>query len=160
MKLEPSPFLPIYKSTMRRYKDKLWTWLLPNAPKDIDKKEWMRHGGKWIIFDRKVRIVKLAKKLEPYIDSGEIESAKYWNGDPCAINVYSLDRDKEKTWKILERLGAGDSKVWEYDYAWDKNIRNPSDFMYSWLSKFRTILQSYGPIGTLRLIKEILKPKV
>jgi hypothetical protein len=31
----------------------------------------------------------------------------------------------------------------EYDYAWDKNIRDPFGFMYSWFSKFRTILQSY-----------------
>ncbi len=144
---------------MRRYKDMLWTWLLPDTPRNIDKEEWMRHGGKWIIFDRKDRILKLAKKLEPYIDSGEIGSAKYWNEDPSAINVYSLDKDKEKTWEILERFGAGDNKVWEYDYAWDKNIRNPFDFMYSWFSKLRTILQSYGPIGTLNLIREILKPK-
>lgn len=144
---------------MRRYKDMLWTWLLPDTQKDIDKKEWVRHGGKWIIFDKKERIVKLAKKLESYIDSGEIEGAKYWNGDPSAINVYSLDKDKEKIWSILSELGAGNSRVWEYDYALDKNVRNPLDFMYSWFSKFRTILKSYGLIGTFNLIREILKPR-
>jgi hypothetical protein len=144
---------------MHEVKDMLWTWLLPDAEREIDREEWVRHGGKWIIFDGKERIVKLAEQLAPRIDSGEIESAKYWNKDPGAICVYSLDRDRDKIRHILEKLGAGNDKVWEYDYAWDKNIRNPVNFMYSWLSKFRTILQSYGLAGTLQLIKEILKPK-
>ena len=30
----------------------------------------------------------------------------------------------------LERLGAGDSIVWEYDFAWDKNIREPLEFLF------------------------------
>jgi hypothetical protein len=143
---------------MHEVKDMLWTWLLPDAPRETDREEWMRHGGKWIIFDRKEQIVALAKKLGPSIDSGEIESAKYWNKDPGAICVYSLDRDKDKTGDILLKLGSGTDRVWEYDYAWDKNIQNPVNFMYSWFSKFRTILQSYGLIGTLQLIREILKP--
>ncbi len=125
----------------------------------MDRGEWIRHGGKWIIFDKKDRIVVLAEKLRLLIDSGEIESAKYWNGDPSAICVYSLDREKEKVRDILKKLGAGNDKVWEYDYAWDKNIRNPLNFMYSWFSKITTILKSYGLTGTLRLINEILKPK-
>jgi hypothetical protein len=144
---------------MHEVKDRLWTWLLPDARRDIDREEWGRHGGKWIIFDRKERIRILAEKLGPLIDSGKIESAKYWNKDPGAICVYSLDRDRQKIWAILKGLGAGNDKVWEYDYAWDKNIRKPIDFMYSWCSKFKTILRSYGLAGTLRLIKEILKPK-
>ena len=144
---------------MHKVQDMLWTRLLPDAQRDIDREEWIRHGGKWIIFDRKDRLISLSERLGPKIDSGEIESAKYWNKDPGAICVYSLDRDKERVWGILKGLGAGNSKVWEYDYAWDKNIRNPVNFMYSWFSKFRTILQSYGLAGTLQLIKEILKPK-
>jgi hypothetical protein len=144
---------------MREVKDMLWTWLLPDSREDMDREEWLRHGGKWIIFDKKDRIVILAEKLRPLIDSGEIESAKYWNKDPSAICVYSLDREKERIWNILEELGAGNDKVWEYDYAWNKNIQNPVNFMYSWCSKIRTILQSYGLAGTFRLIKEVLKPK-
>jgi hypothetical protein len=143
---------------MHEVKDILWTRLLPDAAKETGKEEWMRHGGKWIIFGRREEIVRLAKKLGPSIDSGELESAKYWNRDPSAICVYSLDRDKDKTWDILRKLGSGTDRVWEYDYAWDKNIQNPVNFMYSWFSKFRTILQSYGPVGTLQLIKELLKP--
>ncbi len=144
---------------MRELKDMLWTWLLPDAQGGMNREEWLRHGGKWIIFDKKGRIVALAEGLGPLIDSGKIESAKYWNKDPSAICVYSLDRDKDKVWDILKGLGAGNDKVWEYDYAWDKNIQNPVNFMYSWFSKLTTILKSYGLAGTLGLIKEILKPR-
>jgi hypothetical protein len=143
---------------MHQVKDLLWTWLMPDLPRETNKEEWRQHGGKWIIFDRKERIVGLAERLGTFIDSGEIEGAKYWNGDPSAVCVYSLDSDKERVWEILKTLGAGRSRVWEYDYAWDKNIREPFTFVYSWFSKFRTILQSYGIIGTLRLIREVLKP--
>jgi hypothetical protein len=142
---------------MKTAKDILWTWLLPEVPKETERREWMRRGGKWIIFDRKERIEELAQKLGPLIDTGEIDTAKYWNGDPSAINVYSLDREREKTRAILERLGARRVMVWEYDYAWDKNIRSPFRFAYSWFSKFRTILQSYGIRGTIRLAREVLK---
>ncbi len=144
---------------MHKVKDMLWTRLLPETERSINKEEWTRHGGKWIIFARKDSIELLAEKLGRMIDSGEIESAKYWNEDPSAICVYSLDRDRGRVWDILKGIGAGNDKVWEYDYAWDKNIQNPVNFIYSWFSKFRTILQSYGLAGTLRLIKEVLKPR-
>ncbi len=142
---------------MRTEKDMLWTWLLPDAIREFDRRVWIEHGGKWIIFDRRNRIRALAEKLGPLIDRGEIESAKYWNEDPSAICVYCLDKDKDRTWDILKRFGAGNSKVWEYDYAMDKNLKDPLAFVYSWGSKFRTIFQSYGIIGSIRLAREILK---
>jgi hypothetical protein len=46
--------------------------------------------------------------------------------------------------------------VWEYDYALGKNLRSPFTFAYSWFSKFRTILASYGLAGTARLIGDVL----
>ncbi len=141
---------------MQVEKDRIWTWFLPDGGGSIDKDEWIRHGGKWIIFDSKERILKIADKIAPFIDSGEINSAKCWNGDPSAINVYSLDKDKEKTWQILKQSGARACKVWEYDYAWNKNINRPFDFVYSWSSKFSTILRSYGILGTLQLLREFL----
>jgi hypothetical protein len=142
---------------MHRLKDMLWTWLLPDVERGMNREEWLRHGGKWIIFDRRERLETLAERLGPFIDSGEIESAKYWNEDPGAICVYSLDRQKEDVWNILKGLGAGNDRVWEYDYAWDKNIRSPMTFLYSWFSKLKTIFMSYGFSGTLRLIREILR---
>jgi hypothetical protein len=144
---------------MRKAKDALWTWLLPEGPRPVDMDRWKSHGGKWIVFDRKDRILALARKISPFIDSGEVESAKYWNGDPSALCVYSLDRDRDKVLSILKELGAKGAMVWEFDYAWDKNIGRPIDFAFSWFSKFRTILQSYGLLGSLRLAREILKPR-
>ncbi len=127
---------------MKQIKDIIWTRLLPDKDRKIDAREWTRRGGKWIVFDSEERIKDLAGRLGTYIDTGEIESAKYWNGNPSAVNVYSLDRDRMKTREILKKLGARYVMVWEYDYAWDKNLRAPLTFVYSWYSKFRTILQS------------------
>jgi len=142
---------------MRQRKDAIWTWLLPDAPREIDKSTWSRSGGKWIVFDDGDRIKELATKLAPFIDAGDIESAKYWNGDPSAINVYSLDRDRWKTRNILKELGARYVLVWEYDYALDKNLLSPLTFAYSWFSKLRTILKSRGFAGSMQLLKEALK---
>jgi hypothetical protein len=142
---------------MRQIRDDIWTRLLPDEPRGIDGGVWIRHGGKWIVFDDQSRILDLAEKLAPYIDAGEIESAKYWNGDPSAINVYSLDRDRAKTRAILKSLGARYVLIWEYDYALGKNLQTPVTFAYSWFSKFRTILQSRGFRGSGRLLKEALK---
>ncbi len=144
---------------MRHIKDDIWTRLLPDTQREIDISTWSRRGGKWIVFDDEDRIKDLARKLAPFIDAGEVESAKYWNGNPSAINVYSLDRDRWKIKKILKNLGARYVLVWEYDYALDKNLLSPFTFAYSWFSKFRTILQSRGIAGSMQLLKDALKLK-
>jgi hypothetical protein len=144
---------------MRQIKDDIWIRLLPDIQREIDISTWSRSGGKWIVFDDEDRIKDLAGKLAPFIDAGEVESAKYWNGNPSAINVYSLDRDRWKTRKILKDLGARYVLIWEYDYALDKNLLSPFTFAYSWFSKFKTILQSRGIAGSMQLLKEVLKLK-
>jgi hypothetical protein len=144
---------------MRQIKDDIWIRLLPDIQREIDISTWSRSGGKWIVFDDEDRIKDLAGKLAPFIDAGEVESAKYWNGNPSAINVYSLDRDRWKTRKILKDLGARHVLIWEYDYALDKNLLSPFTFAYSWFSKFKTILQSRGIAGSMQLLKEVLKLK-
>lgn len=141
---------------MKTAKDIVWTRLLPDEPRAFDRKKWTRSGGKWIVFDSREAIETLAEKLAPFIDSGEIESAKLWNGDPSAINVYSLDSDRGKVREILKQAGARYVLVWEYDYAMARNFLHPFTFTYSWFSKFRTILASYGLAGSLRLLKEAL----
>jgi hypothetical protein len=145
---------------MKTSKDKLWTWLFPDEPRHFDRAGWVRHGGKWIVFDDRKAIEALAEKLEPFIDSGEIASAKYWNGDPSAINVYSLDRDRGKVRGLLKEAGARYVLVWEYDYALGKNLLRPLTFVYSWFSKFRTILASYGLAGSMRLLMKVLSQRV
>jgi hypothetical protein len=67
-------------------------------------------------------------------------------------------RDREKTRLLLDRLGAGHSRVWEYDYAWEKIIRKPFNFTYSWSLKFIIILRSYGMLGTINLMREVFIP--
>jgi hypothetical protein len=144
---------------VRTAKDLLWTWLLPEESRTFDRALWVRRGGKWIVFDKRDAIAALAERLAPYIDSGEIESAKYWNGDPSAINVYSLDSDRGRVWSILKEAGARHVLVWEYDYAMGKNFLRPVTFAYSWFSKFRTIFASYGLAGSIRLLKEVLSQR-
>lgn len=145
---------------MRKVQDLLWTWLIPETERKSDRSEWVRHGGKWIVFDAKEKILGLAERLGPHLDAGDVDGAKYWNGDPSAMCVYSLDREKGRVGALLDKLGAGWDRVWEYDYAWDKNIRSPLTFLYSWYSKLSTILRSYGIAGTLRLIREVLRPRL
>ncbi len=142
---------------MKRVEDMLWVWLRADQQDRGTGKEWRRQGGKWIVFDTRERIELLAERLGPYIDSGEIKGAKYWKGDPSAINVYSLDWEKERVLEILVNLGASRSRVWEYDYAWDRNLQAPFSFVYSWCSKFSTILPSYGVIGSLRLARDAIR---
>jgi hypothetical protein len=137
----------------------LWIRYLPDEPRAIDHREWVRHGGKWIVFDSREEIAALAEKLAPFIDTGEIPSAKAWNGDPSAINVYCLNHDRGKVRQILKQAGARYVLVWEYDYAMGKNLLRPLTFAYSWFSKFRTILQSYGLAGSMRLLREVLSQK-
>src|SRR5512140_956645 len=136
---------------MRMTKDMLWTRFAPDRDIGFDQEEWMQHGGKWIVFDDRKAIDALAARLAQFIDSGDIAAAKLWNGDPSAVNVYSLDRDRGKVREILKQAGARHVLVWEYDYALGKNLRSPFTFAYSWFSKFRTILASYGFAGTARL---------
>ena len=132
-------------------------WLSPDGGSRPPGPEWSRHGGKWILFAGLAEIESLAGRLAPYIDRGEIPGAKYWNGDPSAINVYSLDRDKGRSAEILEEAGAPGYKVWEYDHAWDKNLANPCAFLYSQTSKLSTILESQGLRGALELAGELLR---
>ena len=141
---------------MKTSNDILWTRFAPDKAVDIDEREWRRHGGKWIVFDDRKMIDALAAGLAPFIDSGEIAAVKMWNGEPSAVNVYSLDRDRGKVREILKRIGARYVLVWEYDFALGKNLRSPFTFAYSWFSKFRTILASYGLAGTARLIRDVL----
>lgn len=77
---------------MRQIKDDIWTRLLPDTERLIDTSTWLRSGGKWIVFDDEDQIKILAGKLAPFIDAGEIVSAKYWNGNPVQSTSIRLIR--------------------------------------------------------------------
>jgi hypothetical protein len=57
---------------------------------------------------------------------------------------------------LTARDGFG---TWEYDYALGKNLLRPLTFVYSWFSKFRTILASYGLAGSMRLLRKVLSQR-
>jgi hypothetical protein len=134
------------------YETKFWTWIIPKEPREP--KNWAEHGGKWIVFGKKEKFMALAKEIEPYIERGEIESAKYWNWDTSALCVYSLDKDREKVREILLRHGLK-PRVWDYDYAHHKNIIRPLNWTVSHFSKLWVLLKSFGIRGTLQFLKGI-----
>ncbi len=138
---------------VNRIEESLWTWLRPDALRETNQDEWRAHGGKWIVFDRLAKTESLAESLGPLIDRAEIESAKFWRKDPSAICVYTHDSRRAEVWEILRAAGAGRQRVWEYDFAWGKNLANPVDFTYSQASKLRTILRSYGCRGAWQLLR-------
>jgi hypothetical protein len=143
---------------MRIVKEKIWTWFLPDDHRPLNPDQWRQYGGKWLVFDRRAQLLALVHKLKPFIDSGDIHAAKSWNGDPSGLNIYALDKDKQKVKTIVESCGAKPQKVWEYDYAWGKNVTRPVDFIYSWASKFITIYKSSGICGAIQLLKNSANP--
>lgn len=135
------------------YKTEFWTWVLPG--KQREPKDWEEYGGKWIVFNKKERMEKLAKQLEPYVERGEIESAKYWNWDTSALCVYCLDKDRDRVKLILSEHGFK-PRVWDYDYAHLKNITRPLNWTVSHFSKLWVLLRSFGVRGTLRFLIGII----
>lgn len=84
-------------------------------------KEYFEHYGKWLIFSRdQARLQELARKLDPYVERGEISSVKYcrepasWARGSVVMCVYCDDREREKVWEILSGLGVT-RRIWKYD---------------------------------------------
>jgi len=83
--------------------------------------EYWQHFGKWLIFSRnRAYLEELAKKLDPYVEEGKIDSVKY-RREPASFAkgslvmcVYCDDREREEVWKILNSLGVT-KRIWKYD---------------------------------------------
>lgn len=103
-----------------------WVWLSRRHSQQgvyycpENQREYFEHWGKWLIFNSATQIRSLAEKLDPYIDQGEIDSAKF-NREPsqigrgdCVMCVYCDDRDKERIWIILRSIGLS-KRIWKYD---------------------------------------------
>lgn len=57
-----------------------WVWVRPSKPRVTlrEKDDYLLHYGKWLIFTKRSEYLEeLAKKLDPYIEEGKIDSAKY-----------------------------------------------------------------------------------
>ncbi len=134
------------------HETEFWIWILPSKPREPE--NWEEYGGKWIVFEDKDKLAAKAKEIEPYVESGEIESAKYWNWDTSALCVYSLDTDRNNVREILLKHGLK-PRVWDYDYAHNKNITRPVNWTVSHFSKLYVLLKSFGVRGTLRFLLSI-----
>lgn len=95
----------------------------PQAPRQGKKAllEYLGHFGKWLIFSQdSVIFEELAIKIDPYVESGDIDSAKYNRkpglpgSDSVVMCVYCDDREREKVWEILRTLGVT-KRIWKYD---------------------------------------------
>lgn len=100
-----------------------WIWVLPSEHRKPrgDIVEYLRYHGKWLIFSKdRTRLDELARKLDPYVESGEISSVKYSRepnpmfGTSLVMCVYCDDRDMKKVWRILSSLGIK-QRIWKYD---------------------------------------------
>jgi hypothetical protein len=128
----------------------IWTWIVPE--KDIREiSSWKEHGGKWLVYGNRAKMEELGNILDQYLEAGDITSAKFWNAsNASAMCVYSLDRDNERTKKILLNHGFKPT-VWEYDYARIKNWTRPRFFLSAFY-KLRILLKTFGIKGTLKFI--------
>lgn len=83
-------------------------------------------SGKWIIRGTKEEIEEIAKRLEPLIESGDIEAAKYTKKDPAhdpypdiktyALCVYCREKERARVKVALCGLGANAGAMeWKYN---------------------------------------------
>lgn len=84
-------------------------------------KDYFKHYGKWLIFSREGPYLdELARKLDPYVERGEIDSVKYnrESSSPdykgLVMCVYCDDREKERVWDVLSSLGVA-RRIWKSD---------------------------------------------
>jgi hypothetical protein len=103
--------------------DPYWVHIMPEKlefqpPYDLE------HYGKWLIYGSRKRMESLARALNSFVESGQIDQAKYTKRDPNidplpnrkmhVMCVYCDDRKRNDAWKILEGIGVK-RKVWKYD---------------------------------------------
>lgn len=89
--------------------------------KPLTNKEYLEHWGKWVIMGSREELDELAKKLDPYVETGDIPCIKY---DRTRLNqlgfqehvmcVYCDNRNREEVWKILAGEGVK-IKAWFYE---------------------------------------------
>lgn len=121
-----------------------WTWILPSGEWIGLPEGWKEHGGKWLVYGGLDEMERLAKDVDTLVEKRKIDSAKYWISSErySAMCVYSWDRDKEKTRKLLVDLGFKPT-AYEYDYARRKNWTR-LEFFISHLYKARILLKSFS----------------
>lgn len=131
-------------------KTPIWTWILPEDERE-EIPSWEEHGGKWLVYGNLAEMERLAQELDRHVQDGKIVSAKFWNASSTSATcVYSLDRDKEQTKRLLMGLGYRPT-AWEYDYARRKNWTRV-EFFISAFHKLWILIKTFGVVGAMRFI--------
>jgi len=103
--------------------------------------EFLAHWGKWIVLGSREKLDELARRLDPFVERGEIPCVKYDRHPPqeidlevkkklrsrfvdagqdmavlkeCVMCVFCDDRQREEVWRILAGLGV-ELKAWFYE---------------------------------------------
>lgn len=133
-----------------------WVYVLPSntnfplACRGIpsSKEEYLEHFGKWVIMGEKEELDKLARKLEPYMESRAIYSIKYtrepehmFGLDSCVMCVFCDDREKEDIWEILAGVGVT-LKAFVYDRQVIEMWQPGGLLMEKWIESFNIDPQS------------------
>jgi len=87
------------------------------------REEYLEHWGKWVILDTREKLDELAKKIDPYVEDRYIYNIKYDRaplpfldmGDVCVMMVFCDDRERERVWEILAKVGVTE-KAWFYEW--------------------------------------------
>ena len=108
--------------------DPHWVWILPRGRELFQyasEAEYWEHCGKYVVTGDKTYIMDLAFRVDPYVESGRIDSAKFTKKDPntdplphvpeFAMCVYSDDRRKGETAEILVRELGVHEFTWKYN---------------------------------------------
>ena len=94
-----------------------WIYIVATKEKKLPK-DWAEHGGKWLIFEEYKKLKFLAYKIDSYVESYQIKTAKFSRVpefyDTPVMCIYCLDSNKEKVWLILQELGI-QKRIWKYD---------------------------------------------
>ena len=119
-----------------------WDSPIAYKGKELTKEEYLDHWGKWVLMDEREKLDELAAKLDPYVESGAIQSIKYsrspehiFDIDSCVMCVFCDDRDREEVWQILSSLGVT-LKAWVYDRQVIEMWQPGGMMMEKWLSHF------------------------
>lgn len=103
-----------------------WIYIAPSEERSLElsEKEYLEHYGKWLIFGPKAYMEKLARLINPFVESGQIDRAKYCKKEPgfdpfpnrkdYVMCVYADDRKRDEIKRLLESLGV-ERLTWKYD---------------------------------------------
>jgi len=103
-----------------------WVLITPREERspELSEEGHLEHYGKWLMFGSKAYIENLARIIDPLVEGGQIDSAKYSkkesgvdpfpNREDYVMCVYSDDREKGRVKRLLESLGV-EGMTWKYD---------------------------------------------